>query len=808
MRSSRILYWFCALLLLVGCVQTVWADDFTWTPTTPYVGDIVQLTSTCDGPDIEWDWSISGWDNQFGGGFRWMDDIDYHDRPDITFLQNPTIQFTGPGTYWVVMSLWDTKPGEYHNVGGCVKQITVLDKPPITTPVTQSTTTVTPQPSTASFTANTTSGTAPLTVQFTDTSTGSVTGWQWDFTNDGTVDSTLQHPKYTYTAPGSYSVKLSVTGTGGTKSIVKPDYITVENVSVASITPDTAILTVEDVGVTVRGTGFTSGTTFTLVNATLGTIACKSGTSTRVSDTELRGDLSFANVREGLYDVVVTSPSGATRSLAKGFHVNPVPVVLIHGIKSNGTIWLPLEGALMKEGIPFWNFEYNTWFSPTSSATDLAEFIKDQRSTFRRDLYPNGYPGKIDIVCHSMGAIVSRWYMEKLSGGSGVRQWIGIAPAHGGSAAADYVGDMPRWLAVAANVLGGPALAQLSTTSDAVENLGPLSPSTKYRVIAGWNPTHSSDFGYGFFKRTLAKRQIAPGVDEYYYTHSGDMIVATAQSLQPGMDFEAFPIGGVHVNGEPAHDFDHVHIHSSPRVIAAVTGYLEDITRSSSGYVPPEDRALFDVSVLDTKLFGLVGPNPLYRALAISLADRYVSDDRRVTRVVSGDQDSTLTVLLDWDDGDLDMTLTSPNGTVYSPNSHPADSWYSKDGRTANFIIDAPEGGNWTVRLDPVRYPNHDIAYNLTSVVSQTNTSATIPTPKPGSASPIAVPGQATVPTDTNHDGTCDDINGNGRPDFADVVLYFNQMTWISGNEPVGLFDYNGNGRIDFADVVWLFNHL
>ena len=64
------------------------------------------------------------------------------------------------------------------------------------------------------------------------------------------------------------------------------------------------------------------------------------------------------------------------------------------------------------------------------------------------------------------------------------------------------------------------------------------------------------------------------------------------------------------------------------------------------------------------------------------------------------------------------------------------------------------------------------------------------------------------MPTDTDADGKYDDVNGNGRPDFADVILYFNQMSWIAANEPVAAFDYNGNGRIDFADVVWLFNHL
>ncbi|MEN6341342.1 MAG: SMP-30/gluconolactonase/LRE family protein [Methanospirillum sp.] len=78
----------------------------------------------------------------------------------------------------------------------------------------------------------------------------------------------------------------------------------------------------------------------------------------------------------------------------------------------------------------------------------------------------------------------------------------------------------------------------------------------------------------------------------------------------------------------------------------------------------------------------------------------------------------------------------------------------------------------------------------------------------PVHAGATLVPGGVGAPGDTNGDGLCDDVNGNGRKDFADVVLYFNQMTWIAANEPVAMFDYNENGRIDFADVVWLFNNL
>jgi PKD repeat protein len=70
------------------------------------------------------------------------------------------------------------------------------------------------------------------------------------------------------------------------------------------------------------------------------------------------------------------------------------------------------------------------------------------------------------------------------------------------------------------------------------------------------------------------------------------------------------------------------------------------------------------------------------------------------------------------------------------------------------------------------------------------------------------VPIGSATPRDLDGDGKYEDVNGNGRRDFADVTIYFSQMTWIGANEPLAAFDYNGNGRIDFADVTWLFNHL
>ena len=79
----------------------------------------------------------------------------------------------------------------------------------------------------ANFTGFPLSGSAPLIVRFTDQSTGMVTSWAWDFENDGRVDSRLRNPLTVYRNPGTYSVRLTVSGPDGSSERVREDYITV-----------------------------------------------------------------------------------------------------------------------------------------------------------------------------------------------------------------------------------------------------------------------------------------------------------------------------------------------------------------------------------------------------------------------------------------------------------------------------------------------------------------------------------------------------------------------------------------------------
>jgi Zinc dependent phospholipase C. len=69
-------------------------------------------------------------------------------------------------------------------------------------------------------------------------------------------------------------------------------------------------------------------------------------------------------------------------------------------------------------------------------------------------------------------------------------------------------------------------------------------------------------------------------------------------------------------------------------------------------------------------------------------------------------------------------------------------------------------------------------------------------------------PGLANLPTDPDTDQSYEDLNGNGRLDFNDVVLLYNNLDWVTTNESYRLFDYDDNSEIDMNDVSILMNEL
>ena len=74
------------------------------------------------------------------------------------------------------------------------------------------------------FSAVNRKGCAPLTVQFSDLSTGSIVAWSWDLGNGNL--STLKNPSASYTTPGKFTIKLTVTDASGNKfSVTKTQFV-------------------------------------------------------------------------------------------------------------------------------------------------------------------------------------------------------------------------------------------------------------------------------------------------------------------------------------------------------------------------------------------------------------------------------------------------------------------------------------------------------------------------------------------------------------------------------------------------------
>ena len=167
--------------------------EFVGTPTHGKAPLTVQFTDKSIGKDITaWAWDFNG------------------DGKTDSDEQNPSFTYTAKGTYNVSLTVKNAGGPDTRSRKDYIR-VSGLEKP------------------VADFKADKQSGTMPLTVKFLDKSRGdAITDWSWDFNNDGIIDSTERNPTYTYSAAGTYSVKLVVTNAAGSDMEVKSDFITVK----------------------------------------------------------------------------------------------------------------------------------------------------------------------------------------------------------------------------------------------------------------------------------------------------------------------------------------------------------------------------------------------------------------------------------------------------------------------------------------------------------------------------------------------------------------------------------------------------
>lgn len=104
-------------------------------------------------------------------------------------------------------------------------------------------------------------------------------------------------------------------------------------------------------------------------------------------------------------------------------------VVLVHGYLSNRATLLPLAAYLRWRGIPqVLSFNYKS-----------GEGVERGAIALRRYLRRHVRGGRVDLVCHSMGGLVARVYLEHLGGARRVDRCITLATPHEGTYNAYWV---------------------------------------------------------------------------------------------------------------------------------------------------------------------------------------------------------------------------------------------------------------------------------------------------------------------------------------------------------------------------------
>lgn len=131
-------------------------------------------------------------------------------------------------------------------------------------------------------------------------------------------------------------------------------------------------------------------------------------------------------------DVVAISPPGANDWSCKPTAEHPYPVVLVPGtFESMAKNWLTLSPYLKNAGYCVFALNYGETngvyaTAPVAdSAQELAPFVDAVRAATGAK--------KVNLVGHSQGGMMPRYYMGFLGGAKNVNQLIGIAPSNHGT---------------------------------------------------------------------------------------------------------------------------------------------------------------------------------------------------------------------------------------------------------------------------------------------------------------------------------------------------------------------------------------
>ncbi|MBV9448983.1 MAG: alpha/beta fold hydrolase [Streptosporangiaceae bacterium] len=212
-------------------------------------------------------------------------------------------------------------------------------------------------------------------------------------------------------------------------------------------------------------------------------------TTSATAQTPLPVNWDFATGALGSFLFPGTPPPGADNFGCRPTATHPDPVILVNGTFANqDDNWQAASPLLANHGYCVFTFNYGGTGVVTStgdiavSAQQLAAFVTQVRNATGA--------AKVDLVGHSQGGMMPRYYLKFLGGAQYVRTLVGLAPSNHGTTldgltslahTLNLIGLVnsaisPLCTACAEQEAGSPFLANLNAGGDTV-------PGVSYTVI-------------------------------------------------------------------------------------------------------------------------------------------------------------------------------------------------------------------------------------------------------------------------------------------------------------------------------------
>jgi pimeloyl-ACP methyl ester carboxylesterase len=190
-----------------------------------------------------------------------------------------------------------------------------------------------------------------------------------------------------------------------------------------------------------------------------------------------------------------TAPPGANNFNCQPSAAHPFPVILVHGTFENqNDNWQAAAPLLANHGYCVFTFNYGggTASDSVQGTGEIAASAQQLESFVDQVLAATG-AAKVDLVGHSQGGMMPRYYINNLGGAAFVDKLIGLAPSNYGTTL-DGLTTLGQSLGVLTGVnslLSGPCAAcveqEVGSPFLAALNANPTVSAVKYTVIESKN---------------------------------------------------------------------------------------------------------------------------------------------------------------------------------------------------------------------------------------------------------------------------------------------------------------------------------